>query len=104
MVSTIYRGIDISGEWISTQEYSGNVIADQTIQLKQKGHKITGTLISRNKIPSKGEDTTSFKLLGEIFDNYVDIEYQVDDQKLDLQDKVCQILEQCHFSATNSCK
>ena len=80
--TTIYRGIDISGEWVSTQEYAGNVLAEQTIQLKQKGHKISGTLISRNKIPSKGEDTTTFKLLGEIFDNYVDIEYQIDDQKL----------------------
>jgi hypothetical protein len=79
---TIYRGIDVSGEWTSTQEYSGKVLAEQTIILKQKGHKITGTLISRNDIPSKGQDTTSFILNGEIFDNYVDLEYQIKDKKL----------------------
>ena len=80
--TTIYRGIDISGEWNSIQYYPGNVIVEQTIQLIQKGHKIKGTLISRNKIPNKGEDTTTFQLLGEIFDNYVDIEYKIEDQKL----------------------
>ncbi|MBC8146982.1 MAG: hypothetical protein H8E98_03220 [Bacteroidetes bacterium] len=79
---TIYRGINVSGEWISKQEYSGNVLAEQTISLNQKGHLIKGTLISRNKIPNKGEDTTTFKINGEIFDNYVDIEYQINDKKL----------------------
>lgn len=78
---TIYRGIDISGRWTSKHEYLGNVIVDQTIQLEQKGHKIKGTLISKNKIPSKGEDITSFKIVGEIFDNYVDIEYKIEDTK-----------------------
>ena len=72
---SVYRGIDISGEWSSNKEYLGKVMVDQTIQITQKGHRINGTLISRNKIPSKGEDTTSFSIEGEIFDNYVDLEY-----------------------------
>lgn len=78
---SVYRGIDISGEWTSNKEYLGKVMVDQTIQISQKGHRITGTLISRNKIPSKGEDTTSFSIEGEIFDNYVDIEYKTTDKK-----------------------
>lgn len=78
---TIYRGIDISGNWTSKHEYLGNVVVEQLITLKQKGHTIKGSLISRNKIPSKGEDITSFKISGEIFDNYVDIEYKAEDKK-----------------------
>jgi hypothetical protein len=78
---SIYRGIDISGEWTSKKEYLGKVMVDQTIQISQKGHRISGSLISRNKIPSKGEDTTSFFIEGEIFDNYVDIEYKTTDKK-----------------------
>lgn len=79
---TIYRGIDISGEWISSQEFPGNILAEQTINLKQKGHKITGALISRNTIPNEGEDTTYFELIGEFFDNYVEVEFQINNRKL----------------------
>jgi len=78
---SVYRGIDISGEWTSTKEYLGRVIVNQTIQVFQKGHLISGVLVSRNKIPSKGEDTTSFSIEGEVFDNYVDIEYKAADNK-----------------------
>ena len=78
----IYRGIDISGEWKSHQEYAGKVKVDQIIQIKQKGHRIKGTLVSRNHMPSQGEDVSSFIISGEIFDNYVDIEYKVENKKL----------------------
>lgn len=79
---SIYRGIDISGEWISSQSHVGGVSIEQVIQIKQKGHRLSGTLISQNNIPSLGQEITSFKLDGEIFDNYVDIEYQINDKKL----------------------
>lgn len=49
--------------------------------MTQKGHKLTGSLTSKNYIPSKGENTATFTITGEIFDNYVDIEYQVDNKK-----------------------
>lgn len=78
---SIYRGIDISGDWVSSQNYAGGVSVEQIIQIKQKGHRLSGTLISQNKIPNIGEDTTAFTLDGEIFDNYVDIEYQINDNK-----------------------
>lgn len=78
---TIYRGIDISGEWIGKHEFLGNVVVEQNLEINQNGHIISGTLISRNKVPSKEEDTTSFGITGEIFDNYVDIEYKINDKK-----------------------
>ena len=78
---SIFRGINISGEWTAKHTFLGNVVTEQNLELKQNGHKIKGTLISRNKIPSKGEDTTSFSIVGEIFDNYVDLEYKINDNK-----------------------
>lgn len=78
---SIYRGIDISGEWISNSEFSGGVVVEQTIQVKQSGHKIHGTIISKSRVPSKGESIGYFNFVGEIFDNYVDIEYTIRDKK-----------------------
>jgi hypothetical protein len=78
---TIYRGINISGSWAAKYEFLGNVIVEQSIEIKQKGHLISGAIVSRNKIPSKGEDLTTFIIKGEIFDNYVDVEYRINDKK-----------------------
>ena len=74
---SIYRGIDISGEWISNSEFTGGVLVEQTIQIKQSGHKIQGTMISKSRVPTKGENIGYFNFVGEIFDNYVDIEYKI---------------------------
>lgn len=79
---SIYRGIDISGDWTSRQEFSGGVISNQTLEVNQKGHFIKGTLISHNSVPKQQEeDVKYFTLYGEIFDNYVDIEYKNRDRK-----------------------
>lgn len=77
----VYRGINISGDWVSEQRYSGNICVRQSINITQRGHKITGSLISQNSIPGKGIDVTFFNLVGEMFDNYVDIEYKINDKR-----------------------
>lgn len=77
----VYRGIDISGEWTSNKEYLGKIKVDQSIQISQKGHRIKGVLISRNKIPNRGNDTTSFSIDGEVFNNYVYIVYKTTDKR-----------------------
>ena len=79
--NAIYRGIDISGDWTAKYNFSGGVEVEQTIELKQKGHKITGTFSSRSSVPSTGISTSTFTLVGEIFDNYVDIEYRKNDKR-----------------------
>lgn len=79
--NSVYRGIDIAGNWISKFTFRGGVEVDQTIELKQKGHKLSGAFTSRHKVPSKGDETVTLTLRGEIFDNYVDIEYQNNDKR-----------------------
>lgn len=78
---SIYRGIDISGEWTAKNEFTGGVVVEQVIQIKQSGHKIQGTMFSKSTVPSRGQSTGHFNIVGEIFDNYVDIEYKIRDKK-----------------------
>jgi hypothetical protein len=76
----VYRGIDLSGEWKSKHEYGRGTKVDQMIGIEQKGHKISGTIISYNCVDKK-EYTSHYTITGEIFDNYVDLEYKIKDKK-----------------------
>ncbi len=79
--NSIYRGINISGQWTSKLSFGGGVKVEQFIELKQKGHKIVGLVTSRNYIPNREDETSILSVKGEIFDNYVDIEYRIDDRR-----------------------
>jgi len=79
--NSIYWGIDISVQWTAKLSFKGGR-SDQTIELFQKGHKLTGTINSKNIIPNHTDDTTTFVITGEIFDNYIDIEYRSNNKKL----------------------
>ncbi|OQY72396.1 MAG: hypothetical protein B6D44_10240 [Ignavibacteriales bacterium UTCHB2] len=76
----IYRGINLTGHWERNIEYTGQIILKQSIALQQKGHNLIGSLISSTKFPNNIEETASYLLSGEVFDNYVDIEYQITDK------------------------
>ncbi len=78
---TIYRGINISGIWTAKHEFVGGVVSTQILEISQKGHSIKGTLISNNKSKSREEETAYYFISGEIFDNFVDIEYNIRDKK-----------------------
>lgn len=80
--NSIYRGINLSGNWIATHNFPGEVNVEQEIILQEKGHKITGSLVSQNYVKQKLKTTTSYSLVGEIFDNYIDVEYKNKDKRL----------------------
>ena len=67
--------------WSSDNTISGGVRCKLTIELKQKGHKIKGTLTSLNSIPNEVEQLNTFLIAGDAFDNYVDLEYRSDNKK-----------------------
>ncbi|NEM98202.1 hypothetical protein [Pontibacter burrus] len=77
----IYRGINISGEWTCSVDFPGGVHTDQMISLIQKGHKVQGTFITKTTAPNREGSTNSFRAIGEVFDNYVDIEYNIIDKR-----------------------
>ena len=76
----IYRGIDLTGQWNSKQLYPEGISAEQSIELIQKGHLISGSLMATTKFPNNSEETNSYTIRGETFDNYLDVEYRITDK------------------------
>lgn len=78
--NAVFKGLDVSGNWNNEFNFNGDVLAEQTLELEQKGHLLTGQMSSTYK-KKKPSVTVSFKIEGEIFDNYIFLRYKPTDKK-----------------------
>lgn len=78
--NVVFRGLDVSGNWISEFSFNNQVISEQVLELEQKGHWLNGQMSSTYKLRNPNI-TVSFSIEGEIFDNYVFLRYKPTNKK-----------------------
>jgi hypothetical protein len=66
----LYRGILVNGTWIGSRNDNGKVFGF-SLQLHQSGHNLDGFFTAKNKKPSGEETEKTFKVKGEITNNYL---------------------------------
>jgi len=76
----VYRGIDVSGRWISESAISAEVTQTVSADVRQNAHKLRGT-VSVSKIRSSGTELVSLQVVGEIRDRLISLKVYSNDRK-----------------------
>ncbi|MFA7000477.1 MAG: hypothetical protein WC241_05225 [Candidatus Paceibacterota bacterium] len=78
----IYRGLDINGEWREKQVLANGIVIENVINLKQKGHKLSGTVTVIKKFPKKEDSEIKiFDIKGNFYDRLVSASCKNSDRK-----------------------
>ena len=78
----IYRGVDISGEWASKNQYHSGNVEDVLMTIKQKADLVEGIMnIAKAKKGEKDLEMKTYEFQGKIRDRFLQIQGHNSDKK-----------------------